>query len=55
LDSFSLIHVRAAFSLLPTLQMVLGPVDKPAEFVESGLIISNNCFVAQRQKKITKS
>jgi len=30
-------------------------VDKPAEFVESGLIISNNCFVAQRQKKITKS
>jgi len=55
LDSFSLIHVRAAFSLLPTLQMVLVPVDKPAEFVESGLIISNNCFLTISHQKITKT
>jgi len=49
LDSSSLIHVRVVFFLLPILQMVLVPVDKHAEVVESGLIISNHCFVAQRQ------
>ena len=55
LDSSFLIHVRAVFSLLPILQMVLVPVDKSAEFVESGFIISNNCFLTTSHQKITKS
>jgi hypothetical protein len=35
--------------------MVLVPVDKSAEFVESGFIISNNCFLTTSHQKITKS
>ena len=55
LDNSSLIHVKAAFSHQPILQMVLVPVDKSAEFVESGLIISNNCFLTTSHQKITKT
>jgi len=45
LDNSSLIHVKAAFSHLPILQMVLVPVDKSAEFVESDVMIWKNCFL----------
>ena len=55
LDSSFLINVRAVFSLLPILQMVLVPVDKSAEFVEPGLIISNNCFLTTSHQKITNT
>ena len=55
LDSFSLIHVKAVFFLLPILQMVLVPVGKSAEFVEPGLIIPNNCFLTTSHQKITNT
>ena len=55
LDNSFPIRIEAVFSLLPILQMVLVPVDKSAEFVEPGLIISNNCFLTTSHQKITNT
>jgi hypothetical protein len=55
LDSSFPIQLGVVFSLLPILQMVLVPVDKHAEFVESDVIIWKNSFLWQRQENITKS
>ena len=54
LDSSFLIHVRAVFSLLPILQMVLVPVHN-FEVVAPDVILAQNCFLCQRQEIITKS
>ena len=55
LDNSFPICIGAAFFLPPILQMVLVPVGKSVEFVESGLIISNNCFLTTSHQKITNT
>ena len=54
LDNFSLIHLRAAFFLQPILQMGVVQIHT-FEVVAPDVILTQNCFLCQRQEIITKS
>ena len=54
LDNSSLIHLEVVFSLLPILRMVLVRV-RIFEVVAPGVILSQICFLRQRQENNTKS